>query len=369
MTNAGKLKMAAFADDEIRGKDNPGAYLAAILAGGLASIVSVLALFMFLDADQRLPPPPIANNICIDEKLAFLRDHTFDSPTVLVLGSSIAWRNVDSAALSKVTGGLHTMNGAFCGLRMNQITFVGDWLLDRLSSVRAVILVASPFDFVGCSVNPSAVFSRNAADDFVFGQESKWSFYFRYFDPISMVRNAIYIRDMRSKPASLQPLVFTKFGDGPMDTDLSQPSLMYGALPELDRTCFTALRTLANRLASENRKLAVITTPLNPEWKKAFDRNGNSGRRLGQSIVEALRQTDAQYFDGDAKISMVREAFTDAIHLRWVAATTFSETFAQGLVSYLKPQHSEGSGRTGLKKEEGRAVSEKATVPLPLAKN
>ena len=165
-----------------------------------------------------------------------------------------------------------------------------------------------------------------------------------------MVRNAIYIGDMRSKPASLQPLVFTKFGDGPMDTDLSQPTLMYGALPELDRTCFDALRTLANRLASEDRKLAVVTTPLNPEWKKSFDRDGSLGKPLGQAIAGALQQTDAQYFDGDAKTRMSSEAFTDAIHLRWTAATTFSDTFAQGLVGYLTPQPLEGPGLPQLKK-------------------
>ena len=329
---------------------NPGAYLAAIIVGALTSIVSVIAIFIILDGHQRLPPPPIANNICIDEKLAFLREHTFNSPSVLVLGSSIAWRNVDSAAFSKATGGLHAVNGAFCGLRINQTAFVGDWLLDRLPSVRSVVVVASPFDFVGCNVNPSAVFSRNAADEFVFNREPKWGFYFRYFDPISMVRNAIYIGDMRSKPASLQPLIFTKFGDGPLDTDLSQPTLIYGAVPELDRNCFDALRTLANRLASEGRKLAVVTTPLNPEWKKSFDRDGGLGKRLGSAIVESVQQTDARYFDGDANANMSREAFADAIHLRWAAATTFSATFARGLVGYLMPGPSEGVGLTQFKK-------------------
>jgi hypothetical protein len=345
MTNTSEFTMAsATADQELRNKDRPGAYLGAIVVGGLASIMGVLTVFLVLDANQRLPPPPFANNICVDEKLVFLREHTFESPSILVLGSSIAWRNVDSAAVSKAAGGLLAINGGFCALRMNQTAFVGDWLLDRLPSVRAVVVVASPFDFVGCKANPTAIFSREAADDFVFGRKLKWSFYFRYFDPISMVRNAIHIGAMRSNAELLNPLVFTEFGDGPVDTHHSFPTLVYGELPELDRTCFDSLRTLAERLASENRKLAVVTTPLHPEWKKSFNRDGSVGVKLDKAIVEALQQTDARYWDGDAKFPMAAEAFTDAIHLRWSAVRTFSGRFAQALAGYLVPPSSKRAG-------------------------
>ena len=325
-----------------------GLYLGSIAAGALASVAFVLAFFMLLDHDSRLPPPPIVNNLCADEKLLFLRQHTFDSPTVLVLGSSIAWRSVDSASVSKATGGLRTFNGSFCALHMNQTEFVGGWLLDRLPSVRAVIVVASPFDFVGCNVSPTELFNRQAADDFVFERKWKWTFYFRYFEPVSMMRNALHVGALRSNSNPFQSLVFTKFGDGPIDTDRPFPELTYGKVPEFDRTCFAALTTFAKRLASENRTLAVVTTPLNPEWKKRFDPDDKVGGQLGRAIVEALQQTNAQYWDGDANIPMGPEAFADAIHLRWSAAKTFSGTFAHALAGYLVPSRASQADLTQL---------------------
>jgi hypothetical protein len=344
VTKTNEPAMTVTKDQDPRRTDKPGVFLAAIVGGAVGSILCMLALFLFLDSRHQLPPPPIANNVCADEKLAFLREHTFESPDVLVLGSSVAWRSVNSAAISGATGGLRTVNGAFCGLRMNQTAFVGDWLLDRLLSVRSVIVVAAPFDFVGCKTSPTAVFNRDAADDFVFERKWKWTFYFRHFDPVSLARNALSIRAMRSGVDPFLSIVFTKFGDGPMDTDISAPTLVYGELPELDQSCFDALRTFAERLASEGRRLAVVTTPLNPDWKKSFDRDGGLGGRVGRRIVEALQQTDAQYLNGDAGIPMEREAFTDAIHLRWSAATTFSGKFAQALAGYLRPQTSTRAG-------------------------
>lgn len=344
MTKASEISIAAAVDRESRDKDRPGAYLGAIVGGALASIVCMLAFFILLDSNDRLPPPPIANNLCADEKLAFLRDHKFESPSVLVLGSSIAWRSVDSAAVSKATGGLGTLNGAFCGLHMNQTAFVGNWLLDRLPSVRTVIVVASPFDFAGCKVSRTAVFNREAADDFVFKRKLKWSFYFRYFDPVSMIRNARHIRAMRRSADPFTSLVFTEFGDGPMDTDTSAPTLVYGAMPELDRSCFDALKVFAVRLASEGRKLAIVTPPVNPEWKASFDREGKLRRQFGQALAETLQQMDARYWDGDANIPMGPEAFTDAIHLRWSAATTFSGAFAQGLAGSFTASPSTRAG-------------------------
>ena len=47
---------------------------------------------------------------------------------------------------------------------------------------------------------------------------------------------------------------------------------------------------------------------------------------------------------GSHRIPMNPEAFTDAIHLRWSAATTFSDTFAQALAGYLAPQSSRRAG-------------------------
>lgn len=321
---------------------HPGAYLAATVAGGLACIASIFGVFLLLDVAGRLPPPPISNNLCIDEKLAFMRDRPAVAPNVLVLGSSVAWRSVDGQSLAAVHG-VHPVNGGFCGLRMNQAEFVGDWLLDRMPSVRSVVVVASPFDFVGCKVNPRAVFNRAAADEFVYGGAWRWGFYFRFFDPVSMVRNAIHLPDMRSNRDEFDPLVFTQFGDGPL-TNAGQRGLVYGALPDLDPVCFGALGRLARRLSAEGRKLTVVATPLHPDWKAAFDRDGAVRGRFNAAVLAALQGTGMRYWNGDAESPMGGTEFSDALHLRWPSVRTFTRTFARALKDDLVPRGSEADG-------------------------
>src|SRR3954468_17612279 len=122
-------------------------YFAAVLAGALLFVGGYFGSLLVFAARGRLPPPPIANNVCIDEKLAFLRDHPPASPNLLAIGSSVAWRQFDSATVAAEVPALRPFNGAFCGLRVSQAFFVADWLLDRFDSVRTVVLVASPYDF------------------------------------------------------------------------------------------------------------------------------------------------------------------------------------------------------------------------------
>ncbi|MBI5265038.1 MAG: hypothetical protein HY852_24860 [Bradyrhizobium sp.] len=311
-------------------KSNHGTYLAAALAGAILFVVGAFSLLVVLEWFGRLPPPPIANNICIDEKLSFMRDRSFGSPNVLIAGSSVAWRSIDGEAMVSAAKHLQPLNGGFCGLQVNQAAFVGDWLVDRFASIRTVVFVVSPFDFEGCSTSPMAAFDLAAADEYVFGRASKWSFYMRNFDPGSMVRNVLRVGSMR-KPGHFYSLVFTKFGDGPVDALSSERTLMYGPLRRLDGTCFSALASMADRLASESKAIMVVGVPLHPKWKELYDHDGTIRARLREGIVKAIEPSGGKYWDGDAESSTSSEEFLDAIHLRWPATKTLSKKLAESI--------------------------------------
>lgn len=228
----------------------------------------------------------------------------------------------------KAAGHLEPFNGGFCSLRVNQAVFTGNWLLDRFASIQTVVFVTSPFDFEGCSTNPAAVFDRTAADDFVFGHASKWSFYMRYFDPGSMLRNVLHVGAMR-KAGHFNSLIFTKYGDGPVDTPSSRPTLMYGRVAPLDPACFTALASMAHRVKSEGKNLVVVGVPLHPQWKELYDRDGTIRARLKNDIVAAVELSGGIYWDSDADLVMSSEEFLDAIHVRWSATERLSKKLAE----------------------------------------
>jgi hypothetical protein len=327
-------------------KPRPGSkelsYIAAMAVGVVGSFGAILLIFWILQGLGRLPPPAIANNICIDEKLAYMRDSPIHSPNLLVLGSSVAWRNIDGETLASVIDGVKPANGAFCGLRMHQAEFVGRWLLDRTPSVRTVAVIVSPFDFVGCKVNPTQVFNREAADDFVYGHTWKWWFYFRYFDPVSMARNVLSVASMRRATKTLNAMTFTRYWDGPLDTADSMPTLVYERLPALDSMCLNSLRRLATRLSHEGRRLVVIATPVHPQWKEKYDRDGRVFDAFDAAVQEATAGTGAIYWDGETQFPMPASAFTDAIHMRWSAVRKFSRAAAVAFQSSIAAEKEPG---------------------------
>lgn len=306
-------------------------YLVGLMAGSIGALGAFFCLLFALDQTGHLPPPPIANNICIDEKLAFLRRNPPVTPNLLVIGSSVAWRHFDGATVAAVAPGTHPFNGGFCGLRANQTVFVANWLLDRLPTVRDVIMITSPQDFETCRMHPAALFDKEGADSFVFGSAWRWGFYFRYFDPASLIRNVRRVRAMRANIDPINSIVFTRFGDGPIDTIESRATLEYGEVQGFDPSCFAALQSLARRIAREGRRLVVVNTPLHPEWKRRYDPEADLLQSLERNVLTAVGSANGEYWNGDSAVSMEAQAFIDGIHLRWSAVRVFSETLARAL--------------------------------------
>jgi hypothetical protein len=322
-------------------------YLAWLLAGLLGALAAFYFVLLALRATDNLPPPAFTNSLCVDEKLSFLREHPARSPNLLVIGSSVAWRHVDSATVARVAPGLRPLNGGFCGLRANQAVFAANWLLDRQPTVEQVLMIVAPQDFAGCRKNATAVFDREDVDRFVYGSgASSWPYYLQYFSPSSLIGNARRVKDKRANLIELDPLVFTPFADGPLDTKSSQPTLSYDQPEALDSACFSALKSLATRVHQEGRQLTVVTTPLHPDWKAQHDPSAAFLNDFDAKLLAALQPTHARYWNADREWKTDPASFTDAIHLRWSAAKDFSAVLARHLVSQEKGDAAAGTRAT-----------------------
>lgn len=312
------------ATDESAPQASPRRYLIALAAGVVGALAAFYTGLFTLLATGNLPPPAFTNSLCIDEKLSFLREHGAVSPNLLVMGSSVAWRHFDGAAIEQSFPAIKPLNGGFCGLHVNQSAYAADWLLERYSSVQHVLMIAAPQDFAGCQAKPTEVFDREDVSDYVNEKASPWPYYIRYFAPGSIVNNARNIKARRSNEVQLDPLVFDRFASGPLDTDKSRSTLLYGTPDPLEPECFEALGELAERLHDQGRQLTVVSTPLHPEWKAKVDPDGNFRKAFNDQIAAALDDTHATYWDADSEWSTEPSWFTDAIHLRWSAVQDFT---------------------------------------------
>jgi hypothetical protein len=301
-----------------------GSYIRCFLGGVITTLAALAALYGGIAQTEYLPPPPLSNNLCVDEKLAFLRDHPPHEPDFLVAGSSIAWRNIDSSVLARTMPGSRPVNGAFCGMQIHRAAMAAEWLIEQWPSIDDVLLVTGPQDFISCS-DTAMVFDLEDASRFVFEREEAWSFYLRYFDPVSFVRNAVLrAKKPNDQLTQARATALTTYGDGPLKSRGSK--LGFGHLPRLDQRCFDALRSFAQELSREKRELMVVATPLNPRWKAVYDAAGTDRNGFAQDVSNALAGTGAKYWNADeAGAVALPEAFYDAIHMRWFAANIFTE--------------------------------------------
>lgn len=306
------------------------AYIMALFGGMLGAMLAFCGLLFGLHTSENLPPPAFSNSLCVDEKLSFLRNNPIEAPDLLIIGSSVAWRHVDSNAVVQASPQSKPLNGAFCGLHANQSVYVANWLLDRHPSVRQVVMVVDPLDFAGCWKTPAAVFNREDADSYVYEKAFSWKYYLHYFAPGSLLRNASGIKDQRNDRNDFDPLVFNRYGDGPLHTTNSR-GLLYGTPEPLDERCFTALHSLASRLKQDGLPLTVVATPLHPDWKAQQDPTGVFLGSFDEKIAAALSGTGSTYWNADKEWTAPKGAFVDAIHLRWSAAKEFSKALVQQL--------------------------------------
>lgn len=305
-------------------------YVVALVGGAIIALAMFCALYGSLYVTGYLPPPPLSNNVCADEKLVFLRNNHPADPNFLVVGSSVAWRNIDSEVIARNLPGARPLNGGFCGMNMHQSAFIANWMIDHWPGIRRVLLVVSPLDYTTCK-GTGQVFDPVDARKFVFEGKPMWSFYLRYFDPVSLKRNIErQARDREQARILKVDRGLTKYGDGPLDTNENR-GLFYGPMAQTDPRCFAALHALATELAEDGRSLMVVTTPIHPGWKSEYDPDGTYVSAFARDLQRTLEGTGAHVWNADESGVLDVSAFTDAIHIRWSSATTFTEAILERL--------------------------------------
>jgi hypothetical protein len=311
-------------------------YLATIGATAIVLIVLFGASLAVINRFGFLPPPQLSNNLCMDEKLAHLREHPIDQPTILTVGSSVAWRSVDSGVVREASDGQGMpLNGAFCGLKMNQTEFTALYLLGHYPSVRFVVLILAPPDLTQCSTANPDVFRPQDVDNFVFRREMAFGFYLKYFDPLTLAKNAMILRSMRNGALPLDAMTMDRYGDAPLDTDMSRNDLVYDGPDPLDPVCLSSLSKFAHDIEAQDRHLIVVMMPLSPVWKASYDPTGEIVQDLTRQIQSAITVADTIFWDANRDFPMDPSAFVDAIHIRWSAAKIVSRArvLATGLGS------------------------------------
>ena len=294
----------------------PVLYLAVVAGTIVAGMTVFVGLLLGLDAAGLKPPPAFTNSYCIDAKLEFLRRHPPLKPTHLVVGSSIAWRNIDAGAIVRENPHSRPLNGAFCGLAINQSAFVARFLVDRLPGISDVLLLLDPFDMSNCRASKTAVFDRADVGAYLSGAPDL-DYYFKYFDLFSLLTNAVGRKE-----------AFTAYGDGPLDTERSF-GLVYGPPRPSQPECLAALTAFAVDLQRRGVALTVATMPLMSGWSREYDPDGRARKALAAELASALAGTPARLWDTWSTLDMPAADYTDAVHLRWRA----TERFTRRLVS------------------------------------
>jgi hypothetical protein len=311
--------------DTERGRRFTMAYLLAVIGGAFATLCFFWFGLVILDHSNVLPPPQLANNLCVDEKLHYLRDTPINPPDVLAVGSSVTWRAFDGDSVTAATGGRAvTLNGAFCGLKLNQTVFTARYYLERYPHIRDVITIIAPQDAAECSKTDPHVFNATDVDRYVYSGAWSFPFYLKYFDPFTFIKNVAILSNLKGGELPFDVMKFDRYGGALLDTRLSQPDLVYRGLPPLDPACFSALRELARELSDAGKRLIVVTMPLHPNWIEKYDPRHTVLTELAANIRSTLAGTSAVFWNADKSFAMAPDSFIDAIHIRRSAAQNFS---------------------------------------------
>ena len=289
----------------------PVLYLSIVGGTIVAGMTIFVGLLLGLDAAGLKPPPAFTNSYCIDAKLEFLRRHPPLEPTHLVVGSSIAWRNIDAGAIVSENPHARPLNGAFCGLAINQSTFVARFLVDRFVGISDVLLLLDPFDMSSCRASKTAVFDKADVGAYLSGGPDL-DYYFKYFDLIYLIANAAGRKE-----------AFTAYGDGPLDTERSF-GLVYGPPRQSQSECLVALTTFALDMQRRGIALTVTTMPLMSGWSREHDPDARARKTLAAELASALAGTQARLWDAWSTLDVPAADYTDAVHLRWSATARFT---------------------------------------------
>lgn len=287
-----------------------------------------LALLARLD---RLPPPPLTNTTCIDEKFKFLAERDLRGVDLIAVGSSVTWRNLDMSAFQRRGLARRPINAAPCYLHVSETAYFTDFLLQRMPKVETVVMVLAPRDFERCAAPSEAFFSSTLAAAYVFDGMSPFPIYLSNLVPHRFVRDVLRIRDMRNDPDTNMTLMMDEHGAGPL-----RVSSDWLPKPAFDAMCFAALTELERIVTARGAKLVVATLPLQPEWRARYDPDGQVIAAFERRVEAALVMPSTVLHAG-SQAPAQSLSYADAVHFLWESAERYSARLAAFAAQALSP--------------------------------
>jgi hypothetical protein len=276
---------------------------------------------------DRLPPPPLTADACIDEKFKFLAEHDIRDVDFIAVGSSVTWRNLDMSAFQHKGLAQRPLNAAPCYLHIGETAYYTEFLLGHMKKVKTVLSVVSPRDFEQCSGPKDGFFSATLANAYVFDGLSPFPIYLTNFRPVDFFKQALQIKGMRTDPDYYFTMMMDKYGSGPLHK-------RYSWLPEplFQNMCFSALTELEKLVNAAGDKLVVTDFPLQPEWRAKYDPRGDVVRSFEARIRAALKMPSTLFLRGTemASDSLVH---ADSVHYLWESAVEYSARLADRIAT------------------------------------
>jgi hypothetical protein len=300
-------------------------FLLVFLCVTLFGIATATAALLALKREGLLPAPPIAGTGCIDEKLLRLRDAPLADRTLLAVGSSATWRNLDLAVLERRFPGTRAFNAAPCYLHVDQTAFLAEFLLPRAPRVDTLLVVLAPRDFEACPPEETDFLEPSLAGAFLSGWVPDWLPYLTGFRPVRMAREVLgRWREQAQGGAAAHSLE-----DAHGSSILLKPNA-WRPEPSFDPRCDAGLARLEEVAAEHGARLVVATLPTMPEWAAAFDPDGAIVEAWTRRMADTLSRPDSVLIDGRA-LRWDDSHFADPMHVIHPHHTAFTEFVAEAL--------------------------------------
>lgn len=311
-------------------------FFLALFGTVLLGFAAFAAAHVALKRKGLLPAPPLTATNCIDEKLASLRGLPLEDRTLVAVGSSATWRNLDMAVFERRFPGTRAYNAAPCYLHIDQTAYFAGFALERMPRVDTVVAVVAPRDFEACPPENTAVFDQRIAHAYLSGTVPRWLPYVTGFRPLYLAREALSLRRERAKREA-------GTGAGPSEpiADRYGSSVLvraHGWRPPLriDDRCYAGLTALEAAAAAKGAKLAVATLPVMPDWAAAFDPDGAAVEEWTRRMAAALRLGTSLLIDGRA-LGWGDSRFADPVHVIYPHHRPYTEFVADAMESRWPP--------------------------------
>lgn len=298
-------------------------FLSVFFGAVLLGFGAFVAVHLALAREGLLPAPPLTATNCIDGKLAALRGLPLEDRTLVALGSSATWRNLDMAVFERRFPGTRAYNAAPCYLYMDQTAYFTGFMLERMPRVETVVVVVAPRDFDTCQPEQTAIFDPHLAHAYLSGLVPRWLPYLTGFRPLYLAREALNIRRERAQPGRPPP-------DDAYGSSVLVQAQGWRPPLRIDPRCYAGLEALEDTVAAKGARLVVATVPTMPGWAAAFDPEGKAVEEWTRRMAATLRRKDSLLVDGRA-LAWDDSRFADPVHIIYPYHRPYTKLIADAM--------------------------------------